>query len=91
MPRADPDRPCRAPREKRLCGRWQGATATVVADALITSRPAAILVEASRRGLTTVHGNEMLVRQAAIGFELWTGREGPLPVLRTALAAALGL
>ncbi len=63
--------------------------ATVVADVVIAPRPTAFLVEAAGRGLATVHGTEMLVRQAAIGFELWTGREAPLPVLRASLAAAL--
>ncbi len=62
---------------------------TVVADVVIAPRPTALLADAARRGLMTVHGNEMLVRQAAIGFELWTGREAPLPVLRAALGAAL--
>jgi shikimate 5-dehydrogenase len=37
-----------------------------------------------------VHGNEMLVHQAAIGFEVWTARPADLPVLRAALAGALG-
>lgn len=79
------------PDERPAVDLSSAGAATVVADVVITSRPTALLVEATRRGLTTVHGNEMLVRQAAIGFELWTGREAPLPVLRTALAAALGL
>ena len=79
------------PDERPAVDLSSAGAATVVADVVITSRPTALLVEATRRGLTTVHGNEMLVRQAAIGFELWTGREAPLPVLRAALAAALGL
>ncbi len=62
----------------------------LVADVVIASRPTGLLVEAARRGLVTVHGNEMLVHQAAIGFEVWTGRPADLPVLRAALAEALG-
>jgi shikimate dehydrogenase len=62
----------------------------VVADVVIAPRPTGLLVEAARRGLATVPGNEMLVRQAAVGFELWTGREAPLAVLRAALDTALG-
>jgi shikimate dehydrogenase len=62
----------------------------MVADVVIADRPTALLVEAEARGLVTVHGNEMLVHQAAIGFEVWTGRPPDLPVLRAALAAALG-
>lgn len=62
----------------------------LVADVVIAPRPTALLVDAAGRGLTAVHGNEMLVHQAAIGFELWTGRPADLAVLRTALAEALG-
>jgi shikimate dehydrogenase len=62
----------------------------LVADVVIAPRPTAVLVDAARRGLTAVHGNEMLVHQAAIGFELWTGLPADLAVLRAALAKALG-
>jgi shikimate dehydrogenase len=61
----------------------------MVADVVIASRPTALLTDAEQRGLVTVHGNEMLVHQAAIGFEVWTGRPAALPVLRVALATAL--
>jgi shikimate dehydrogenase len=62
----------------------------LVADVVIAPRPTGLLVDAAGRGLTAVHGNEMLVHQAAIGFELWTGRPADLAVLRAALAEALG-
>lgn len=62
---------------------------TMVADVVIASRPTALLLDADGRGLVTVPGNEMLVHQAAIGFEVWTGRPAELPVLRAALEAAL--
>jgi shikimate dehydrogenase len=62
----------------------------MVADVVIAARPTAIIEDAAARGLVTVHGNEMLVHQAAIGFEVWTGRPADLPVLRAALAEALG-
>jgi shikimate dehydrogenase len=64
-------------------------TGALVADVVIAPRPTGLLVDASGRGLTVVHGNEMLVHQAAIGFELWTGRPADLAVLRAALAEAL--
>jgi len=64
--------------------------AAIVADVVIAARPTALIASAAGRGLTTVHGNEMLVHQAAIGFEVWTGRPADLPVLRAALAEALG-
>jgi shikimate dehydrogenase len=62
----------------------------MVADVVIGPRPTGLLVDAAERGLVAVHGNEMLVHQAAIGFEAWTGRPADLPVLRAALAEALG-
>jgi shikimate dehydrogenase len=62
----------------------------LVADVVIAARPTRLLADAARRGLVTVHGNEMLVWQAAIGFELWTGQPADLAVLRAALAEALG-
>jgi shikimate dehydrogenase len=61
----------------------------LVADVVIAPRPTGLLVDAAQRGLVAVHGNEMLVHQAAIGFEVWTGRPADLPVLRAALAEAL--
>ena len=37
-----------------------------------------------------LQGDEMLLHQGAAAFQLWTGREAPLPVMRQALAEALG-
>ena len=61
----------------------------LVADVVIAPRPTALLADAAGRGLVAVHGNEMLVHQAAIGFEAWTGRPADLAVLRAALAEAM--
>jgi shikimate dehydrogenase len=60
----------------------------IVADVVIAARPTALLAAATARGLRTVPGNEMLVLQAAIGYEVWTGRPANLGVLRAALAEA---
>ena len=65
------------------------ASGTLVADVVIAPRATGLLVEAAGCGLVAVHGNEMLVHQAAIGFEVWTGLPADLVVLREALAAAL--
>ncbi len=47
------------------------------------------LVEgASRRRLAAVDGGSMLVYQAALAFNFWTGRAGPVEVMRQALAGA---
>jgi shikimate dehydrogenase len=62
---------------------------TVVADVVIAPRPTSLLVDASRRGLATVGGAEMLVKQAAISFELWAARRADERVLREALDQAL--
>ena len=73
--------------------RWTSARPTRAWSSPTSSSPGAptgLLVDAAARGLATVHGNEMLVHQAAIGFERWTGLPADLAVLRAALAAALG-
>ena len=62
---------------------------TVVADAVIAPEPTGLLVDAQRKGLRTVEGTEMLVKQAAISFELWAGRDANEADLRAALAEAL--
>jgi shikimate dehydrogenase len=41
---------------------------------------------AGRLGVPVVGGLEVLVRQGAHAFRLWTGREAPLDVMRAALA-----
>ena len=44
------------------------------------------LVAAARaRGLRAANGSEMLIAQAAIAFERWTGVTGPDTVMRDAL------
>lgn len=62
----------------------------IVADVVIAGRATALLADAAAHDLVAVHGNEMLVHQAAIGFEVWTGRPADLAVLRATLAEALG-
>ena len=42
-----------------------------------------------RAGTRTLNGLPMLVHQAALAFQLWTGREPPLPVMFAAARAAL--
>jgi shikimate dehydrogenase len=69
-----------------LAGLGDGA---LVADVVIAPRATGLIADAMARGLVAVHGNEMLVHQAAVGFEVWTGRPADLGVLRAALAEAL--
>ena len=48
------------------------------------------LVAAARaRGLAAVNGSEMLIAQAAIAFERWTGIGGMTDVMRAAVAPLL--
>jgi len=61
----------------------------VVADAVIAPRETAILADASERGLRTVVGAEMLVKQAAISFDLWTEQTADETALREALDESL--
>ena len=50
-------------------------------------RPTRLLREAAARGARTLDGSNMLVRQAALAFERWTGRPAPLDVMRAAMRA----
>lgn len=47
------------------------------------------LIAAEAAGAQVVDGLEMLVRQGAIAFELWTGRKAPVEVMREALELSL--
>ncbi|MBK9713752.1 MAG: shikimate dehydrogenase [Kouleothrix sp.] len=49
-------------------------------------RPTRLLHDAAARGARTLDGAGMLVRQAALAFERWTGRPAPLDVMRAAMA-----
>ena len=50
-------------------------------------RPTRLLRDAAARGAHTLDGLDMLVRQAGLAFELWTGQPAPLDVMREALSA----
>ena len=43
-----------------------------------------LLEAAAARGAAAVDGLGMLVHQAALAFQLWTGHEPPLDVMRAA-------
>jgi 3-dehydroquinate dehydratase/shikimate dehydrogenase len=49
-----------------------------------------LLKEACKAGCNTLRGLEMLVAQARIQFELWTGQAPSLSIMRDSAAAALG-
>jgi len=56
----------------------------VVVDVVYARSETDLLAQARARGATVIGGLEILVRQAAAAFELWTGRSAPLDVMRDA-------
>jgi shikimate dehydrogenase len=54
-----------------------------VVDLVYSKRPTALIRAARERGVETVDGLEILVRQGARSFRIWTGIEPPLAALRT--------
>ncbi len=59
-------------------------------DLVYRPRKTRFLREAEARGLTPVDGVGMLLWQGALAFELWTGEEAPIEVMRRVLDDALG-
>ena len=58
----------------------------VVFDVVYTGGETDLLAQARARGANVVDGLSMLVRQAAVAFELWTGERAPLKVMQDAIA-----
>jgi shikimate dehydrogenase len=61
-----------------------------VIDLVYRSEPTPLLAAAREHGSRTLDGLEVLVAQGALSFELWTGREPPLDVMREAARADPG-
>lgn len=61
----------------------------LVCDAVFNPPETRLLAAARELGLPTLDGLSMLVYQGVIGFELWTGRQAPVDVMKQALRAAL--
>lgn len=59
--------------------------AAAVVDIVYQPLKTTVLERAEDRGLVTVNGLGMLLHQGAIAFEMWTGFEPPLDVMRAAL------
>jgi shikimate dehydrogenase len=57
----------------------------VVVDMVYDPLKTSVLARAEERGLAIVDGLGMLLHQGAIAFEMWTGFEPPLDVMRSAL------
>jgi shikimate dehydrogenase len=60
------------------------AAGQVVVDLVYGAGPTALLTAAAGSGATTVDGIEVLVRQGALSFRIWTGVEPPLDAMRAA-------
>jgi shikimate dehydrogenase len=63
------------------------APGQVVIDMVYGDEPTELLRAAEAGGATAVDGIEVLVRQGALSFEIWTGREAPLETMRSAARA----
>jgi shikimate dehydrogenase len=59
---------------------------TTVFDCVYVPRETPLLAAARARGLVAANGEEMLIAQAAIAFERWTGVGGMADVMREAVA-----
>jgi shikimate dehydrogenase len=59
---------------------------SLVADLVYGSEPTRLLRWAQERGVRTVDGLEVLLRQGARSFERWTGEQAPLDTMRRALS-----
>ena len=57
-----------------------------VVDMVYKPLKTSVLARAEERGLSIVDGLGMLLHQGAIAFEMWTGFEPPLDVMRAALS-----
>jgi shikimate dehydrogenase len=58
-----------------------------VVDLVYRDTPTPLIDAARRAGVEVVDGLAILVAQGAASFELWTGREAPVEVMRTGAAA----
>lgn len=63
----------------------------IVSDIVYKPLETPLITQAEELGLRTHKGLGMLIRQGAVGFELWTGRAAPVEIMRMAAMAALGL
>jgi shikimate dehydrogenase len=61
-----------------------------VCDIVYNPRETVLLRDAAACGAVTVDGVEMLVRQGAEAFELWTGIPAPVELMRAVVIRELG-
>jgi shikimate dehydrogenase len=61
----------------------------VVMDLVYNPLRTKLLTEAEKAGCKTIDGVGMLVHQGAVGFQLWTGKNAPIKVMREAVLQTL--
>jgi shikimate 5-dehydrogenase len=61
----------------------------VAFDAVYNPRRTLLLRDAAAAGCRVIEGAEMFLGQAALQFELWTGKPAPTDVMRRVLDARL--
>ena len=62
----------------------------IVYDLVYNPLETQLLIDARAAGCQTVSGIEMLIAQAALQFELWTGKKPPIDVMRAAALSTVG-
>ena len=60
------------------------AAGQTIVDMVYGEEPTRLLDAAAAAGASVVDGIEVLARQGALSFEIWTGREAPLEAMRAA-------
>lgn len=60
----------------------------VVVDLVYGPQPTSLVRAANARGAAAVDGLEMLLAQAAVSYQLWTGLDAPVEVMRASLEQA---
>jgi shikimate dehydrogenase len=78
-----------ATREQSLISTQQLKESMVVLDMVYRPLQTRLLKDAGRVGSICVSGLEMLLHQGVAQFEIWTGREAPVEVMRQALVTSL--
>ena len=61
----------------------------IVYDLVYNPLETKLLIDARAAGCRTISGLEMLIAQAALQFELWTGRKPPIEEMRSAALAKI--
>jgi shikimate dehydrogenase len=75
--------------ERSLVPRDRLRSDLVVFDAVYNPRRTLLLREATAAGCCVIEGTEMFLGQAALQFELWTGKPAPKEIMRRVLDARL--